>query len=136
MPDVGEKEEFILNRNVLYTDYFTSEVYEGYIEFGLGYEEENRVTIYQRYALLPKAVKALIEHLQRVLSIYEEKYGRVEAVEAAPPPQAPAPTPPPPQAQVPTPPPQPAAAAKICPNCGHENKPTARFCVKCGTPLT
>ncbi len=23
----------------------------------------------------------------------------------------------------------------VCPNCGHENKPTSKFCVKCGTVL-
>jgi len=107
---------------VLYADYFSSEVYEGYIEFGLGYEEEESITIYQRYALRPIAVKRLIEHLQKVLSIYEEKYGAVEAVEEAPP------APPPP----PTPQPTPTRRrkkVKICPNCGHENKSTARFCV-------
>lgn len=118
---MGEgKEEVILDRRVLYADYFSSEVYEGYIEFGLGYEEEESVTIYQRYALRPIAVKRLIEHLQKVLSIYEEKYGAVEAVEEAPP------TPPPPQ---PTPTRRRRRKAKICPNCGHENKSTARFCV-------
>ena len=126
---MGEgKEEIILDRRVLYADYFSSEVYEEYIEFGLGYEEEESITIYQRYALRPIGVKRLMEHLQKVLSIYEEKYGAVEAVEEAPPP--------------PTPPPQPTPTrrrgrkkAKICPNCGHENKPTARFCVRCGTNL-
>ncbi len=131
-----EKEESILDKRVLYADYFSSEVYEGYIEFGLGYEEEDSITIYQRYALRPIGVKRLIEHLQKVLSMYEEKYGAVEAVEEAPP--TPPPTPPP----QPTPP-QPTPTrrrgrrkkAKICPNCGHENKPTARFCVQCGTPL-
>ena len=130
---MGEgKEEVILDRRVLYADYFSSEVYEEYIEFGLGYEEDS-ITIYQRYALRPIAVKRLIEHLQKVLSIYEEKYGAVEAVEAVE--EAP-PTP------LPTPPPQPTPTrrrgrkkAKICPNCGHENKPTARFCVQCGAPL-
>ena len=132
---MGEgKEEVILDRRVLYADYFSSEVYEEYIEFGLGYEEEESITIYHRYALRPIAVKRLIEHLQKVLSIYEEKYGAVEAVEEAPP--APPPTPP-------TPPPQPTPTrrrgrrkkVKVCPNCGHENKPTARFCVQCGAPL-
>ncbi|GEM_PF-2938335 len=122
---MGEgKEEIILDRRVLYADYFSSEIYEEYIEFGLGYEEEESITIYQRYALRPIGVKRLMEHLQKVLSIYEEKYGAVEAVEEAPP----------------IPPPQPTPTrrrkkAKICPNCGHENKPTARFCVQCGTPL-
>jgi len=128
---MGEgKEEIILDRRVLYADYFSSEVYEGYIEFGLGYEEEESVTIYQRYALRPIGVKRLIEHLQKVLSIYEEKCGAVEAVEAVE--EAP-PTPPPPQ---PTPSRRRGRKkAKICPNCGHENKPTARFCVQCGAPL-
>ncbi len=136
---MGEgKEEIILDKRVLYTDYFSSEVYEGYVEFGLGYEEEESITIYQRYALRPIGVKRLMEHLQKVLSIYEEKYGAVEAVEEAPP--TPPPTPPTPTPQ-PTPP-QPTPTrrgrrkkAKICPNCGHENKPTARFCVRCGTNL-
>ena len=24
----------------------------------------------------------------------------------------------------------------ICPNCGHENEPAAKFCSQCATPLT
>ncbi len=132
---MGEKKEIILDRGVLYADYFSSEVYEGYIEFGLGYEEEDSITIYHRYALRPLAVKRLIEHLESVLKIYEEKYGRVEAevveaVEAAPPTPPPAPSTPRRRKRA-----RPKAEAKVCPNCGHENKPTARFCVKCGTPL-
>jgi len=34
----------------------------------------------------------------------------------------------------PTPAPTPTRI-RICPNCGAENKPTAKFCIKCGTKL-
>jgi hypothetical protein len=55
---------------------------------------------------------------------------RAAAPAAAPPPRA--------TATAPAPPPPKAAAAsepRVCPKCSRANKPAARFCTKCGTPL-
>jgi len=44
---------------------------------------------------------------------------------------------PPPTAR-PTPPPSakaPTTSTGLCPNCGYQNEPNSRFCIKCGTKL-
>jgi len=54
--------------------------------------------------------------------------GVVEAVEAPPRPSPPTGPAPQPSVKAPTSP-------GLCPNCGYQNEPASRFCIKCGTRL-
>lgn len=107
-------------KELLFVDHFSAKAYKGLILLTLGHEEEGRVTVYQRVVMTPQDVEKLIETLNSA------KAEVSAAVETARPGVAP-----------PTPPVQPVQpAVRVCPNCGHENRPDAKFCTNCGARLT
>ena len=48
----------------------------------------------------------------------------------------PASTPPPQASTIPPPPTFSGPAGRMCPRCAYTNTPTAKFCIKCGSPMT
>ncbi len=103
----------------MFSDYITAEWYPGYIIIGLGYEEEDIVNIYQRFAITPQFLVRIIKVLEAARRNYEERYGSIPPIESR--------QEPPRELS--------GAGVKICPECGHENKPEAKFCVNCGARL-
>ena len=114
--------EHMAEKGLLFVDHFSAKAYKGLVVLSLGHEEEGKVTVYQRVVMTPQDLEKLIEALNKV------KAEAPTAVEVEKPETAP-PTPPAPAAQ----PVQPAVL--ICPNCGHKNRPDAKFCTNCGTRL-
>jgi len=107
-------------KELLFVDHFSAKAYKGLVVLSLGHEEEGRVTVYQRVVMTPQDVEKLIEALNSAKA-------EVPAVVESSRPEV---APPTPQVQ----PVQPAV--RVCPNCGHENRPDAKFCTNCGARLT
>ena len=106
-------------KELLFVDHFSAKAYKGLVVLSLGHEEEGKVTVYQRVIMTPQDVEKLIETLNSA------KAEVPVAVETAKPGVVP-----------PTPSVQPVQpAVRACPNCGHENRPSAKFCTNCGARL-
>ena len=68
-----------------------------------------------------------LEDIQKIKDVVLLKPKKI--VEEEPTPEAPIVRP------KPEPEPSKEVNTNVCPDCGHENKPTSKFCVKCGTVL-
>ena len=100
----------------------------------VGYKDEKTTVLYQKYAIHPSKLQEFINALIEAKMFYKEEIEEalpevpIEEEELPPPPKPKKPSKKPKKVK-------PKKKAKICPECGHENKPTAKFCAKCGTKL-
>jgi len=118
------KGESSIEAPVYFANCFSIERCGGHYLLSLGYKFPNGVLVwYQRFAIDSERLKELLEQIGQI-GITEEgvevskevKPKPVKAVASAVPERE-------------------EVQGKVCPNCGWTNKPTARFCVKCGTRL-
>ena len=115
--------------SVLYTNHIEVKAHDDHAIIEMGYASDNLTIIYQKFAISPESIEKFLSALEEARGIYEKREVKVAALAEAPVEEAEE---------------KPKRKAKrvkrkkkanICPECGHENKPTAKFCSKCGTRL-
>ncbi len=130
---MSEKESFLLTKyGIYYVNYIEVKPYVDYVLIEFGYKDEEIKISYQKYVIHPSKLMEFIRLLEEAKNVYMEK---PEAVKVA-------------SIEVPKKIEEIAVKkptrrtsrkreieAKICPNCGYENKPIAKFCARCGTKL-
>jgi len=132
--EFGEGVPLVIPTEVLFVNYVSAEDRDDHVIIEIGYKHGDEVITYHRYALNKDKLSELIDKLMGVAGEVEVKVVREE------------------KEKLPKPKPRrkkekkvrkklieevekEEIEEKVCPECGYVNKPTAKFCAKCGTKL-